>query len=69
MLLYLSQQWLYTALERSKVFFDFKVFSVPSGGAVRLLYDLEYAIENFFKNFKDNLVIQFTPIFKGRNLT
>ena len=37
MLLSLSQQRLYIALERSKVFFDFEVFSASSGGAVRLL--------------------------------
>ena len=38
MLLSLSQQRLYIALERSTVFFDFEVVSAPSGGAVRLLF-------------------------------
>ena len=49
MLLPLSQQPLYIALELSKVFLDFEVFSAPSGGIVRLLYDLECAIEMILK--------------------
>ena len=49
MLLSSSQQQLYIALERTKTFFDFEVFSAPSGGAVRLLYDPECAIEMILK--------------------